>query len=531
MINAVTTSAPPLSSDKSKLLLVIGLMLAMSVAALDSTVVSTAMPTIVGKLGGLSLFSWVFSIYLLTSTVPVPLYGKLADLYGRKPVLLFGCVLFLVGSVLCGIAGTMEQLIFFRAIQGLGAGAIMPMVMTVVGDNFPVEQRARVQGFFSGVWGVSSLLGPLVGGAITSGVSWRWIFLINLPIGIIGILILTYVFHERLEKRSHVIDGYGTLLLTGALVAFMLALLQGVKEWGWLGSPTLGLFAVAAFLMVLFVLQEKRVREPIIALSLFSNKVIAVAGLGTLMGGAMMFGFTSYVPLFIQGVHGDSALQTGLILLPMSFLWTVGSIISGRTILRLGYYPSLIVGGVLLISGGTTLLFLSSESSLGIAVLAGVFAGLGMGFTMPALVISVQNSVEWNQRGVATSLTQFFRTIGGSISVAIMGAILASRMAGGLAGVEGVPAGFRADSLLNEAQSSRLDPAVLVAARDVLASSLHDIYYLVFACACIAFGVVLFFPRGRVHELAAGAEAVRTSSPRAGATTAEPERQPAGGGS
>ena len=278
MINAVTTAATPIASDRSKLFLVIGLMLAMSIAALDSTVVSTAMPTIVGKLGGLSMFSWVFSIYLLTSTVPVPLYGKLADLYGRKPVLLFGCALFLVGSVLCGLSGSMEQLIFFRAIQGLGAGAILPMVMTVVGDNFPVEQRAKVQGFFSGVWGVSSLLGPVVGGAITSGVSWRWIFLINLPIGIIGIVILSYVFHERLEKRSHVIDDWGTLLLTGSLVSFMLALLQGVKEWGWLGGPTLGLFAVAAFLMGLFLLQEKRVSEPIIALSLFSNKVMAVAG-------------------------------------------------------------------------------------------------------------------------------------------------------------------------------------------------------------------------------------------------------------
>ncbi|HWC30570.1 MAG TPA: MFS transporter, partial [Dehalococcoidia bacterium] len=298
-----------------RVLLVIGLMLAMSVAALDGTVVSTAMPTIVGTLGGLSLFSWVFSIYLLTSTVPVPLYGKLADLYGRKPVLLFGCTLFLIGSALCGAAGTMEQLIIFRAVQGLGAGAILPMVITVIGDNFPMEQRARIQGFFSGVWGVSSLLGPLVGGLITEGVSWRWIFLINIPIGLVGIGILTSVFHERLEKRSHVIDSWGTILLTGSLVSFLLGLLQGVQEWGWLGGPTLALFGVAAFLMVLFVLQEQRVAEPVIALSLFKNKVIAVASLGTFMGGAMMFGFTSYVPLFIQGVKGGTALDSGLILL------------------------------------------------------------------------------------------------------------------------------------------------------------------------------------------------------------------------
>jgi len=512
------------------MLLIIGLMLAMSVAALDGTVVSTAMPTIVGSLGGLSLFSWVFSIYLLTSTVPVPLYGKLADLYGRKPVLLFGCALFLVGSGLCGIAGTMEQLIIFRAVQGLGAGAILPIVITVVGDNFPMEQRARIQGFFSGVWGVSSLLGPVVGGLITEGVSWRWIFLINIPIGLVGIAILASVYHERLQKRSHVIDSWGTLLLTGALVSFLVALLQGVKEWGWLGGPTLGLFAVAAFLMTLFIHQERRVSEPVIALSLFENKVIAIASLGTFMGGAMMFGFTSYVPLFIQGVRGDSALQSGLILLPMSFLWTVGSIISGRTIMKVGYYPSLIVGGVLLVSGAVTLLFLNRDTSLAVAALAGTFAGLGMGFTMPALVISVQNSVDWGQRGIATALTQFFRTIGGSISVAIMGAILASRVSDGLVNVQGVPEGFSGDQLLNAGQRARLDPAVLEATRGVLASSLHDIYFLVLFCACIALGVILFFPRGKAHELAAGAPPAPARA-RPDAPSPEPEASPIGGSS
>jgi EmrB/QacA subfamily drug resistance transporter len=527
----VTTSNPGLVSEKNRRLLIFGLMLAMSVAALDSTVVSTAMPTIVGSLGGLSLFSWVFSIYLLTSTVPVPLYGKLADLFGRKPVLLFGCSLFLVGSALCGLAGSMEQLIVFRAIQGLGAGAILPLVLTVIGDNFPMEQRARIQGFFSSVWGISSLLGPVVGGLITEGVSWRWIFLINIPIGLVGIAILASVFHERLERRSHVIDAWGTILLTSSLVCFLLGLLQGVKEWGWLGGPTLGLFAVAAVLMGLFIAQERRVSEPVISLDLFKNKVIAVAGLGTFMGGAMMFGFSSYVPLFIQGVRGDTALQSGLILLPMSFLWTVGSIISGRTLLKVGYYPSLIVGGMLLVTGAITLLFLSRDSSLAIAAIAGAFAGLGMGFTMPALVISVQNSVDWSQRGVATALTQFFRTIGGSISVAIMGAILASRVSEGLDGVQGVPPGFKADQLLNAGQRSRLDAAVLDAARDVLATSLHDIYFLILFCACIAFAVVLFFPRGKVHELAAGATQRAGAAPqRQEASPSEAEPVPGGSG-
>ncbi len=491
---------------RTKVFVVIGLMLAMSIAALDGTVVSTAMPTIVGKLGGLSLFSWVFSIYLLTSTVPVPLYGKLADLYGRKPVLLFGCTLFMVGSALCGLSGSMQQLIVFRAVQGLGAGAILPIVITIIGDNFPIEERARIQGFFSGVWGVSSLLGPVVGGLITQGVSWRWIFLVNIPIGSLGLLILWYYFHEHLTKREHVIDIWGTSLLSGSLVAFLLGLLEGVTQWGWLGGPTLALFALAAFLMALFIWQELRVPEPLILLSLFNNKVIAVASLGTLMAGAMMFGFQSYVPLFVQGVHGGSALDAGLVLLPMSFLWTIGSVVSGLMLVRFGYYLSLVIGGALLVIGATTLLFLSRDTTLLVAVLSGAFCGIGMGFCMPAFVISVQNAVEWRQRGVATALTQFFRTIGGSVSVAIMGAMLTSRMAGRLDGVNGVPQGFKADSLLNNAERATLSSSVIDAAEGVLATSLHEVYFLILACAAITLAVVLFFPRGRAQDLAVGAE-------------------------
>jgi MFS family permease len=247
------------------------------------------------------------------------------------------------------------------------------------------------------------------------------------------------------------------------------------------------------------------------------------------MGGAMMFGFQSYVPLFIQGVRGGTPLQSGLILLPMSFLWTVGSVISGRMLLRFGYHTSLMIGGSLLVTGATTLLFLSRDSSLAIAGLSGTFSGLGMGFCMPALVISVQNSVEWGQRGVATALTQFFRTIGGSISVAIMGAILASRMADRLAGVQGVPAGFKSDSLLNAAQRNRLDAAVLAAARDVLSTSLHEVYFLILACACVTFAVVLFFPRGKAHELALGAEKA-PAVPQRETAPAEPGIGTIGGG-
>ena len=506
-------------------LVVAALMLAISLAALDTTVVGTAMPTIVGKLGGLPLFSWVFSVYLLTSTVTVPLYGKLADLYGRKPVLLFGCGLFLVGSVLCGMADSMEQLIFFRAIQGLGAGAVQPVTLTVIGDLFSIEERARIQGFFSSVWGVTSLAGPALGGVITDGVSWRWIFLINLPLGIATIFLLTRYYHEteRSQRQGHVIDYWGTTLLSGSVIALLLGLLQGVDQYGWIGSPTLGLFGVSALLLAIFLVQEGKHPEPVLPLWLFKNKVIAIASLIGFVTGGLMIGVNSYVPLYAQGVYGGSAIDAGLIVLPMSLGWPVASLIGGRMILRVGYYPAAMLGGVFLILGTCCLLLLSRDASVVVAMVSVFLIGMGMGFTMPSVVISVQNAVEWRHRGIATASTQFFRTIGGAIGVAIMGAILTSSMASRLTDIEGVPDGATADRLLTSSQREGLAPEVLVAMQRALAGSLHEIFYVVVLAAIMAFAIILFFPRGRAQDLAAGA----TGQPAAaGVSPARAERSP-----
>ena len=313
-----------------KTLLVAALMCAIALAALDATIVATALPTIVGNLGGLSLFSWVFSIYLLASTVTVPLYGKLADLYGRKPVVLFGCGVFLLGSICCGISQNMEQLIISRAIQGLGAGAVQPVTMTIIGDIFTMEQRAKIQGLFSSVWGFVSLLGPAIGGVIVDGASWRLAFLLNVPLGLLSMVLIWRYFQEKAEKRqSHVIDYWGTVLFSGAVVALLLAVLQAVKSYGWLGTPTLGLFATSAVLMALFVWQESRAREPVLPLWLFRNKVIVVASMCTFLTGGLMFGINSYVPLFAQGVRGGSAMDAGLIVLPLSVTWPLGSMLAG----------------------------------------------------------------------------------------------------------------------------------------------------------------------------------------------------------
>src|SRR5437868_6781553 len=257
-------------TKKTKIIITIALMLGMSLAALDTTIVGTALPSIVGKLGGITLYSWVFSAYLLTSTSTVAIYGKLADLFGRKPLFLFGTAVFLIGSMASGAAQSMEQLILFRAIQGLGAGAVLPMVLTIIGDIFALRERARMQGLFSGVWGVSSVVGPALGGLIVYHFSWRWVFYINIPFGLVSALLLIISLKENVERKQRSLDYLGTVLLTFAIVALLFALLQGGTTWDWNSLPSTGLFALTAVLFVLFVFQERRAPEPILPLSLFA---------------------------------------------------------------------------------------------------------------------------------------------------------------------------------------------------------------------------------------------------------------------
>jgi EmrB/QacA subfamily drug resistance transporter len=482
-------------------ILVVALMFAIAMSAMDGTIVSTALPTIVGNLGGLSLFSWVFSVYLLTSTVTVPLYGKLADLYGRKPVLIFGATVFVGGSMLCGLANGMEELILFRALQGLGAGAVQPITMTIIGDIFTIEQRAKIQGLFSSVWGVTALAGPALGGLITQGLNWRWIFFINLPIGLIAMFLIWRFFDEKTEKREHSIDYYGTVFLSASVVCLLLALLQGVEEYGWTGSETLVLFGLSVLMMAIFIWQEGRATEPVLPMWLFRNKVILIGCLGTFVGGGLMFGVSSYVPLYAQGVLGGDAFDAGLIVLPMSISWPLGSVFGGRIILRTGYYRAMLVGAVFLIAGAATLQGVDKDSGPIFAMIAAFLVGLGMGFTTSSLVISVQNAVEWHYRGVATASLQFMRTIGGSISVAVMGAILNSQLSGRFADISGVPDGASESTLLNTHERDGIAAPVLDAMQRALSASLHDVFFVILGISVVALLVALFFPRKSAQEL------------------------------
>src|SRR5947209_5772849 len=411
-------------TKKTKIIVTIALMLGMSLAALDTTIVGTALPSIVGKLGGISLYSWVFSAYLLTSTTTVPIYGKLADLYGRKPLFLFGTAVFLLGSIFCGAAQSMEQLIIFRAIQGLGAGAVLPIVLTIIGDIFSLEERAKVQGLFSGVWGLSSIIGPALGGVIVDHFSWRWVFYINIPFGLLSAFLLIVYLKENVERKKHSIDYVGTLTLTVGIAALLFALLQGGVTWPWTSFPSLGLFALAIVLLVLFLFQEAHAPEPILPLTLFTNRIIAISSIGGVILGVVMFGITSYVPLFVQGVKGGTATSAGVTLGPLLLAWPIASTLSGRIILRYGYRLTAVVGALLVTIGVGLVMFLQASSTLPYIVVAMLVIGTGLGLMSTAFIISVQNAVPWNVRGVATASTQFFRTIGGTVGVALMGTIL-----------------------------------------------------------------------------------------------------------
>jgi EmrB/QacA subfamily drug resistance transporter len=495
----VSNQTPDAASGRG--FIVAGLLMSMSLAALDSTVVATAIPTIVGNLGGLDLFSWVFSVYLLTSTVTVPLFGKLADLYGRKPILLFGNALFITASALCGLSQSMEQLILFRALQGVGAGAVLPIVLTIIGDLFPIEERAKIQGLTSTVWGVAGIAGPIVGAFFTDQVSWRWVFLINIPFGVAAIVMASWFFHENVKRREHSIDLAGMAWLSGGVVSLLLGLLQGVDNYGWTGPETLGLFAIAAVMLAIFIWQEKRSPEPLIPLDIFRIRLVAVGCLAGFAMGGISIGISSYVPLFVQGVYGGSAIDAGLLLGPMSVSWPIASVISGRMIPRTGYRPSALLGGSFLIAGSMILLTLNRETSQLVALVAVILVGAGMGFASTATIISVQNAVDWSQRGIATAMTQFVRTIGGSIMVAVMGAVLASQLSPRLGRVEGVPPGTEADDLLTDATRNSVPAEVLHQMQSALASSLHDTYILLAVAAVVTLGIFLLFPKGKAEDL------------------------------
>jgi EmrB/QacA subfamily drug resistance transporter len=398
-------------------------MLCTGLVAIDATIIATAVPSIVSDLGGFSQFPWLFSIYLLAQAVTIPIYGKLADSFGRKPVMLFGIGVFLIGSVFCGVAWTMPVLIGARVIQGFGAGAVMPMSMTIIGDLYSVQERARVQGYVASVWGMASVVGPTLGGVFSEYASWRWIFYINVPIGIAAITMLIRRFDEQVEKTRHTIDYAGTTLLTAGWSLVILALLEGGRAWGWTSWTGLLIASIGVAALIGFVFVERTAAEPVLPLWVFSRRILIGGNLAAIAVGAILIGLTSYVPTYAQGVLGHGALAAGFALAAMTVGWPIAAAVAGRVYLRIGFRSTALLGTALIIAGSALTLLLDERSTL---LEVGGFCfviGFGLGWVASPTLVAIQSVVGWDRRGVVTATNVFGRSIGSAVGVAVFGAI------------------------------------------------------------------------------------------------------------
>ncbi|HNS99451.1 MAG TPA: MDR family MFS transporter [Polyangiaceae bacterium] len=410
-------------------LVLAALMATMMLAAMDTTIVSTAIPQIVSDLGGFGLFSWVFSIYLLAQTVTIPIYGKLSDLFGRKPVLIGSTVVFLIGSATSSLAWNMTSLIVFRAIQGLGAGGAMATISTLAGDLYSVRERAAVQGWLSSVWGIAAITGPLLGGALAEYVSWRWIFLINLPVGILAIALIHLFLHEKFEKGHPRIDYAGAILVLAAASTIMFGLLEGGQSWAWVSWQSLSIFALAALLVIATVWVESRASAPVMPGWLWRIPALAGSNLAGAGMGLVMMAPNSYLPTFLQSVHAMGAIGAGFVLGCMSIGWPTASALSGRLYMRIGFRDSAVIGAGLMILGSVAFLLLPKPQPIWAVALDQVILGAGFGLISTPLLVGSQSVIGWNQRGVVTGAIMFSRNLGQSLGAALFGAVFNAAIA------------------------------------------------------------------------------------------------------
>jgi MFS family permease len=476
----------------------LALMLAMAVAALEQTVVSPAMPTIIAQLKGVEIYPLVFSGYLLAATVTTPLYGKLADRLGRKRVLLFGLGLFGLGSMLSGLSRSMPELIAMRVVQGLGAGAVSPIILTLIGDMYSLRERAKVQGWFSGVWGVSSLAGPTLGGLLTDYLSWRWVFFVTVPFGIVAAWVLARHVREAVAAKPPApTDWAGALWLATGSAALLIAVLDGPgRPGGWFVGA---LLAASAVLLALFVRQERRAADPVLPLDLVAQPTIAAAVLGSALIGVLIFGIDTYVPLYVQGVLGGTASLAGWMVTPLFLAWSISVAVAAKVVVRFGYRVTALVGTVLIASGTLALTIGALWPSAAIPAFASGMAviGLGMGPASLSYIVSVQNAVEWNRRGVATGAVTFSRMMGGALGVGLLGAMLGLALARHLGGTSGLDV---ASALRPEARAL-LDPGALRALQEALRLSLRGVFVAMFAAALVSFACAARLPRGRADQV------------------------------
>ena len=486
----------------------------MFLAALEATVVGTAMPTVVASLGGLEFYSWVFSAYLLASTVTVPAWGKLSDIYGRRPLYLAAIAIFLFGSILSGQSQTMVQLIIFRAIQGLGAGGLMPLSMTISAELYTPVERAKIQGYFSGVWGLAAIVGPLVGGVITEQINWRWVFYLNIPFGLVAAFIVgTQLIEDPSARRRRSVDVFGIVLFTLSITLFMLFLLRSGTSFDLTSSVNLMLVAGSAFLMVLFLRTERRASEPLLPVDLFRNRLFSGAAANAFLTGMAMFGLISFIPLFVQGVIGTGPTAAGSVLMPLLLAWVLLSIVGGRLLLRIPF-RSVMLGGMLLMVVGFGLLdMMTSESAIRTVLFNVGLLGAGMGLVMITQLIAVQATVPRERLGIATSTAHFFRSIGGAVGVAVMGTVMTQRMNRQLLGIgsgtsdgAGLPAGIEdllqnPNAFLEPATRAALSPEVVDVFQSMLANALYGVFIVGSVVSVIGLVAVVLMPAVKLTHL------------------------------
>jgi MFS family permease len=494
------------------------MMLANFMAAVEATIVAIAIPTIVSTLGGFSLFTWVFSAFLLTQGATIPLYGKLADLYGRKNVFIFGVSLFIFGSALCGLARSMYTLILFRAIQGIGAGAVLPISQTIIGDIYNLEERARVQGYLSSVWGIAAVIGPAIGGIIVQNFSWSWVFFINVPIGFICISIIYVYFHEETEKlnlsikQSEIsertnsfikpkkikIDFAGSVLMIMAVSFLLISVLEAGTIWKITDIRFLGMIFLSIIFFIILGIVESRTENPLIPFTLLKTSVIFFPNIISVIVGVATLGISSIIPIFSQGVFGTSAIVAGFLLAPMSVGWPLASSQSGKLIIKMGFRFTTVIGVIILFAGILLMLTVDQNSSLAEIVIFVFIIGLGLGFSSTASIVAVQHAVQWKKRGVVTSSNSFMRMLGSTFGATLFGFLLNYHIRTNIdvsqKNIDIIKV------LIDPAQKIKYSSSFILHLRDILAGAVHNVYFYLVLIVLFGIAVAYFIPKDIKEE-------------------------------